>query len=139
MTATPGRFPACYLRLIGGALAVALLLCGIGYFPTVRLAGPGAVRSLAVGCGVSWLASCVGAIPVARMLTGQSDQPATAILASTGLRFVAVLAGVVPLTLSGWFQRNVFVLWVGISYLVLLLVDTILAVNLSRRDSSSDS
>jgi len=40
---------------------------------------------------------------------------------------------VVPLVLSGWFDRTVLVLFVAVSYLMMLLVDTLLAVRMIRR------
>jgi hypothetical protein len=61
-----------------------------------------------------------------------------AILASTVVRFVTALFLVVPLTLSGWVDQTVFVLWVAISYLLMLLVDTGLAVRMLRRTQPNE-
>jgi predicted LPLAT superfamily acyltransferase len=110
------------------ALAVTGSLAVVGYLPTVRFGGRDAVAAMAAGCGVSLLASFVGAVPVVRALAGDRTQLPMAVLASTAVRFLAVLALVVPLALSGWVERTVFVVWTGISYLVLLMADTWLAV-----------
>ena len=114
---------------------VTAVIAGAGYFPTVKLAGSGHIAAMIAGCTVSWIASCAGAVPLARALSGASSETATAILASTTIRFFVVLALVAPLTLSGWFDRVVFVVWVAISYLLLLAVDTCYVVRLMKRVS----
>ncbi len=139
MSSANGRFLWFYAKFAGAALLSAGILAGVGYFPTVRVAGREAVWAMIVGCAVSWLASCLGAVPVALAMSARSRQTGQAILASTALRFLVVLLLVVPLALSGWFERTVLVLWVSISYLVLLVVDTAFAIRCMRRLMESDS
>ena len=139
MSSANGRFLWFYAKFAGAALLSAAVVAGIGYFPTVRVAGHEAVWAMIAGCAVSWLASCLGAIPVALAMSARSRQTGQAILASTALRFLVVLLLVVPLALSGWFERTVLVLWVSISYLVLLVVDTAFAIRCMRRLMESDS
>ena len=127
-----------YVKFVAvAALSAGVIVC-LGYFPTVRLAGEAAAWSMFWGCGVSWVASCVGAIPTARALSGGSSQPALAILTSTGLRFVTVLLLVAPLVLSGWINRNVFAIWVAISYMLMLVVDTTFAIHTMRSLAEND-
>ncbi len=54
-------------------------------------------------------------------------------LASTLVRFVTVLALLTPLILSEWFDKTILVLFAAISYLMMLLVDTLLAVRIIQR------
>lgn len=115
------------------------LVAGIGYVSTSRLANGEGVAAMLAGCGVSFVASCLGSIPIALALAGPDSNRATAILASTALRFLTVLVLVVPLVFSGWLNQKVFVLWVAVSYLVLLLVDTALAVRLLGRESKNET
>ena len=91
------------------------------------------------GCGAAWLAGCIGAVPLAWTIPLGSSKMGLAALASTAVRFVAVLMLVVPLTFSGWFDRVVFVLWTAICYLVMLLVDTALTVHLIKRANENGS
>ena len=56
-----------YTLLIGAALATTIVLAGLGYWPTIRVAGDQEVWSMLIGCLVSWLSSCVGAITLARV------------------------------------------------------------------------
>lgn len=133
MTKERATFGGCYVVFVGVGLGTALLVAALGYFPTIRLTGSGGAAALAVGCGVSWIASCVGAVPTAAALSSRPKQAATAVLASTMVRFVTAIVLVVPLVLSGWFDRTVLVLFVAVSYLMMLLVDTLLAVWIIRR------
>ncbi len=124
-----------YVKLVATALLVTAFIAGAGYFPTLKWAGSDHIAAMIAGCTVSWIASCFGAVLLARALSRPSSETATAILASTTVRFFVVLALVAPLTLSGWFDRVVFVVWVAISYLLLLAVDTCYAVRLMKRVS----
>ncbi len=139
MSTANGRLLWSYARLVGVALLLVATIACIGYWPTIRVAGNDSVWSMLIGCGVSWIAGCIGAIPLARALSEQSPQPALAVLTSTVLRFITVLLLVIPLTLSGWFQSPVLVLWVAVSYFVLLIVDTALTVRAMKGAAENNS
>lgn len=132
-----------YLKLLGLCVAVSsavtLLLVAAGYVPTTRMAGHDGMVAMLVGCGVSWVAGGAGSVWVAYAITGPASKRALGILASTGVRFAAVLVMVVPLVLSGLLDKKVFVLWVVVSYLVLLMVDTGLMVYLLERQKKNDT
>lgn len=139
MTQSGWRFVPSYLVFVGVATAANAVIVGLGYLPTIRVAGQEAFWSMVAGCGVSWAASCLGAVPVALAVSeGASERP-QAIMAAMGIRFVAVLVLVAPLVFSGWFERNVFVFWVGISYLLLLPLDTVFAVKMMKRCGRSNA
>ena len=127
-----GGFSRAYLTLIGVSLLGTILLLALGYVPTTRLAGGASVLSMVAGCGVSWIASCGGALPVARAIASKPSQAAQSILIATAVRFLVVLLLVVPFVFSGLVERNVFVVWVAVSYLLLLAIETPLAVRLVR-------
>ena len=91
-----------------------------------------------VGCGVSWLASCVGALTVASACAGGSGNASLALLASTVLRMFAALGLTAPLVLSGWFDNGVLVVWICVSYLLTLAVDTLVAVRMTKRVYEND-
>ena len=133
MTKQRATFGRYYATFVGIGLGTTLLVAGVGYFPTMRLTGGSGAAALAVGCGISWVASCMGAIPIATALSSRPAQAATAVLASTVVRFVTALVLVAPLAISGWFDRTVLVLFVAVSYLMTLLADTLLAVRMIPR------
>lgn len=107
-------------------MALALL----GYFPTVRLAGSEALAGMFAGIGVSLVAGLLGAVPVGLTAVRTPQKVPQAVLLSTALHLVVVLALAASVLLSGWFDRIVVGIWVGISYLAMLVVDTVFAVRL---------
>jgi hypothetical protein len=97
----------------------------LGYFPTVQLAGAGTVASMLAGVAVSLAASWAGAVPVALMRNrAAAFGPSNVAMAAMLVRFVIVLALALAIALSGKVDRAVFLIWVGISYMVLLAADT---------------
>jgi len=133
MTRANRSFLRSYAVLLAVALLTGVLVAVVGYVPTARMTSDLGVRSMLAGCAISWIASCVGAIPLALMNSGGRSGDATlAVLSATALRFLAVLVLVVPAVFVGWFERTVLVLWVALSYLVILGVDTTVAVRMLR-------
>ena len=132
-----------YLKHLGLCVAVssvtALLLVAVGYVPTTRAAGQDGMVAMLAGCGVSWAAGGASSVWAAYAIAGPASKRALGVLASTGVRFGAVLLMVVPLVLSGLLDKKVFVLWVVVSYLVLLMVDTALIVYLLDREKKNET
>jgi len=117
-----------YVRFV----ALAVVLCAgamlIGYWPTVRLGGHEAVYGMFAGCGISLAASLLGAIPILAARRGLSTTILQAVLLSTLVRFIVVMMLALSAALSGWFERAPLLVWVALSYLVLLVADTLFAV-----------
>ena len=88
------------------------------------------------GCGVSFLASLVGALPVIRSEPGYSAQSITLLMGSMLLRLTAAVILTVVVALQGLFELRVLILWVGISYLAFLPAD--LHVSLRAHRATDD-
>lgn len=132
------RFFPCFAAFAGAGVAVFGVVFGVGMLLTAQ-SGKGADPGTALlGCGISWLAGCVGAIPVAWALSKDAARVGMAILASTVLRFITVLALVAPAVLTRDSSRVALVCWVGVCYLAMLAVDTLLAISLMRRFSGNE-
>ena len=139
MSGSGPSFVRTYVAFVGVALATASLVACLGG-AVVGFSWPqGRWPSVLAGCGVSWVASCAGAIPVAMAVSARSAQTFNAILGSTAARFLVVLVLVVPLTYCGWFDRVTLVGSTAGSYLLMLLLDTVLAVRVIKRIGESDS
>jgi len=125
------RTPAAeYVRFLAWGLAATVLAALLGYVPTRRLGGEEALAAMIAGCAIGWLASALGGIPVA-LGRGKAANPTAklqAMLASMGLRFAVVLALGAAAAFSGWFGLKPLLLWIAISYMALLAVDTWYAV-----------
>ncbi len=139
MSSSRSTFARTYATLVGVALVPAGVVAGLGCVVVSGLSTDLGFRSVLAGCGVSWVAGCVGAIPIALVLVARSTQAVNSVLASTAIRFVSVLLLVVPLMLSGWFNRKALVSSVAVSYLVMLLVDSIFAAYALKRMSENES
>jgi hypothetical protein len=111
-----------YLRFLAWTLGLAAIIALLGYLPTKRWGGEGAVRAMLAGCGVTVVASALGGVPV--MLFSGAAAGTTGALAGMALRFGAALVLTLAAALSGEFERGPLLVWVGLSYMVLLVVDT---------------
>jgi len=84
------------------------------------------------GCGVSFLASLIGALPVIRSEQGYSAQSIATFMGSMLLRLTAVVLLTVAAALQGIFELQALILWVGISYLAFLPVDLYISLRAKR-------
>lgn len=120
MTGTAGG----YLRFLAWAVAVAAAVALLGWLPTRRLGGDGAVRAMLAGCGVSVVASALGGVPIALARGRAPAARLQALLMAMGLRFGVVAVLALATVLSGLFDRAPLLIWVAVSYAAQLVVDT---------------
>lgn len=120
------------MKFIAASLGVVLACIALGYLPTIKLGGKNAVTPMLVGCGISLAASWIGAIPIVMTNRRKGKCSPSTIMAGTVLRFFLVLAAALSVALGGQLERTPLLLWVAISYVVLLIPDTFLALSFSR-------
>ena len=106
--------------------------------PTRSLAGAAALPAMLLACGVCFVGSAVGGVPIATAARRRAEanpgiEGLKLFTASMVLRLllVAALAGAVIWLLGP--ERKPFLLWLAISYLVLLAADTGYANAVLRR------
>ena len=120
---TPG------IRFVVHTLGLSCTTLLLGVLPTKRLGGDGATGSMAAGVAVSLIGSWIGALPIAARRAQASPQSmGSAISASALLRLGSSLALGLSVALSGLVVRSVFLLWMAVSYMILLVADTYFAV-----------
>lgn len=121
-----------YLLFLAGLAGLTLLLMAAGYLPTRSSGGEPALVAMALACGVSLVGSALGGVPIALAREGGLEG-LKRFVASMVLRLlvVAALAGLL-LWLVGPARRP-FLLWLALSYLVLLAADTGFAWTVLRR------
>jgi len=131
-----GRSPSAggYLRFLAWVVAVTAALALVGWVPTRRLGGEEAVPAMLAGCVVGILASALGGVPIA-LAGGSPAARMQALLFSMVIRLGAVVILAVAAVLSGWFPRAPLLLWVAISYVVQLVVDTRYALQASALEN----
>jgi CDP-diglyceride synthetase len=125
MTVAGRSRTARYLRFLVWVIVVSAVVAALGYAPTRRLAGADGIPAMLAGCLIGALASLAGALPVV-FGRGPASPAAQlqATLLSMAVRFGVVLALGLAVALSGWFERGSLLIWIAISYLALLVVDT---------------
>ena len=138
MTPTRSSTVGESLRFIALGIAVTGIVILLGWIPTTRIGGPEAGPAMLAGCVISMLGSLVGGIPIIMATRGPARTMPQAILLSTALRFLLVMILALSAALSGWFDRTPLLIWVAISYLLLLAADTLYAVRLTRTDHTPD-
>ncbi len=110
-------FCAFVLRLFAGGIA----LVAVGTYPTLRLGGPTAVPAMCAGCGVGFLASIAGALPLVRRKP--RDEATMAALLAVGIRFGVALCGGLAVALATTLDRAPLLIWLALSHLTLAILD----------------
>jgi hypothetical protein len=120
---------------VATATAVTVVLGALGAGPTTRWAGPASLGALLAGCAVGLLASVLGVLPSV-LLRRPPQEAALVALGAMGLRFgAAALLGLV-LVLATPLPPRPLLLWIGISYLILLPLETRFVLRQSAENSS---
>jgi len=121
-----------YARFLVLVIGAVLLLAGLGYLPTRRLAGREAIPAMAVGCGISVVAAALaGWLIVATPATTPAARMQRAFLAMT-VRLAIVVLLALAAVLSGVLARMPLLFWIATTYVVLLPLE----VNLAIRERS---
>jgi hypothetical protein len=116
-----------YLRFLGWAAAVAVVSALLGYVPTRRLGGEGALPAMIAGCAIGLVASAVGALPALAREPGRAA-PLQGMLAAMGLRLATIVVLGLSVGLSGWFPTRPLLLWIALGYVGQLALDTRYAI-----------
>jgi hypothetical protein len=116
------------LRFLGWAVIVAVVSALLGYAPTLRLGGAGALPAMFAGCAIGLVASAVGALPAALSRRKVQAAPLQGMLAAMGLRLATVVVLGVSVGLSGWFESRALLIWIALGYIGQLALDTRYAI-----------
>ena len=143
--AAPGHRKA-YLRFVGVSIVTVVTLVLLGWIPTRRWAGDAGGAAVFAGCAISLVAALTGGWFLVRAAerADRTGEPAPlAALGAMALRLGLTVALASGVALSGtvWSGNGIvpfkpFLLWIGVSYLVLLALETRLAVRLIGRGGS---
>jgi hypothetical protein len=135
MTGMPQRAEGGYLRFLVWIAAVTVLISAVGYVPTRHLGGPGSLPALLAGCLIGAVGSALGGLSIAlRRDAAPADQVNAALFAMLA-RLAAVVVLGAAAALSGRFETKALLLWIAISHLALLVVDTRYAAAGTKRET----
>lgn len=119
-----------WLVMFGSTAATVAILLLIGYWPTRQLSGGDGLRDMFAACALTLLTSWASLLPL--MFRRPDTKFAMLVLVSMTVRFALVAVGALAMVLLGWVQRGPFLVWVALSYVLLLVPDTLLAVSVSN-------
>jgi len=121
-------------------MGLMVVLVAVGYAPTKALAGPEAILPMVAGCLTSAVASWAGAVPVflarrsqrALAATQATQTPITTlVMLSIVTRFAVVAIVALSVALSDGLDKTPYLIWVAISYMVFLVIDTMFTLDFS--------
>lgn len=127
MVRTEAKTGMSFARFAFFAVGTLVILWGIGYLPTVNLAGEAGVPAMLVGGAVALVASLVGAMPVILSRGREPQYMVTAAMGATATRVGVAIVLALALALSRIWAVEPLLLWVAISHAGLLVVDTAFA------------
>ena len=120
-----------YVQLLLLLLGLAVLLIVPGYVVTGKLGGAEGVVGMLWGCGLTFFAAAVGALP--QFVLSRSPQEAgTLALGSLAIRMGITLFGALAVLLTTDIPRSAFLLWVAVSYMVFLVADIVFVLGRTR-------
>lgn len=130
---------AAFLRLVLLSAAATAAVLAIGYWPTRNLSGADGVTAMLLGAGVALLAAVAGLTPSVALWRAGPRERLGGLLLGAAVRFLITLGLLVALLLGTGTHRVALVAWAGITYLVLLAVDSAGVAWLHRRTSKETS
>lgn len=133
MTTVRSRAAGSYLRFLAWAAGLTAAAALVGYVPTWRLGGEEALAGLAAGCGIGFVASALGAIPIV-LARGVPLKGVPSTMLATAVRLGVTLALGFAAALFGGVEPKPLLVWTALIYAVLLIVDTRFALAAVREE-----
>lgn len=128
-----------FARLALIALAGAVLLAVVGYWPTTALAGARAGGAMLVGIAVALVGAWAGIAPTIAWLKKPAQEHLVGIMLGLGIRFGVTIGLAVAIWATDTFDKQPLLLWVGLAQFVLLGVDVPGLTALLRRAAKEAS
>lgn len=128
-----------FARLAVFTLLAAVVLLGLGYFPTLRVGGAQALPAMFVGVLISAVATLLGLIPAMTHLHAPPLKRHSAILMGMTVRLIAAILLTTAVALGAGLPYKPLLLWVAIAYMGLLAVDTFGVARLMKTLDRTDS
>lgn len=113
-------------------------LAAIGYYPTLRWAGDGGLRAMFAGQSLVIAVTFITTMVAMRRMVGRDAVGRYRVVLGAGAaRLCATIGAAVALALNGPASRGAFLVWVAISYVVMIKVETLALIRWSNRLGSS--
>lgn len=115
-------------RFAATAAATLVALCAVGAWPTFRVAGGDGLASMGFAAGIAFLGALLGILPSA-FSSPRPESRIQAAMLGVGVRLLVTLgATFAVLATEAAPARSPFLLWTGLAYAALLVVETAVLV-----------
>lgn len=122
-----------YVRMAALTTLVVALLVVVGFVPTRSAAGDTGVAAMLVGAGAALFGGLVGLLPPALFSGRDIAHYASGVLLGMALRMLVTLSLALGLRLANQWPAGPLLLWVGLAYIAILVVEGILLLQLKNR------
>ena len=117
-----------FVWFLGMATALSLVMCSVGWVPTSRLAGPGGLVAMALGCGIGLAAAAAAGVFLVTMAAETPEARMQRAFLAMFVRLVVALLLGTAAVLSGEVARQPLLVWIAVAYGVLLPLEVRLAI-----------
>ena len=131
MSGAPQRAAGRYLRFLGQVAALTAAAAIVGAWPTIRWGGGGALLAMAAGCGASALGAAAGGLVFALGPPAGPERATNRALLASAVRPLVVLGLGTAAALSGRLPAAPLLVWLAMSYVLLLVPETRYALEAS--------
>ena len=111
-------------RFVTLAVGTLVVLWGLGYWPTLRLAGEAGIPAMLVGGAVGLVASLVGTVPIVLSYGKDPSSKVPAVMGAIATRVGVAIVLALALALSRFWPVEPLLIWVAIAHTGLLIADT---------------
>lgn len=120
-------------------MGVGVGLIAVGYFPTQWAAGSEAIPAMCVSIGVVVMIGVVTlAIAMRRMAAVDATRRLGVGFMTAGQRFGATMLIAIVMAFGSGEHKNVGLIWLGIAYVVVTMIETLALVHWNARLESSE-
>lgn len=122
-----------FTRIAALAVVTAVVLAGVGYYPTLALSGSAGAQAMFIGIGVALLGAWIGSLMPVLFISTNPRVFLNGILLGLLARFGVTLALALVFRALGIAPAKPLLLWAGIGQVVILATDTVALLRLVRR------
>ena len=134
MTVTKAKLDAsgAFVRCAALSSLTAVLLAGVGWVPTMHMAGSAGLAAMGVAIAIALLGAWVGTLIPIICMSGDAYRFLGGVLGGLAARFGLTMTIALILRAMDVLPARPLLLWVGIAQVAILGVDTLVLLRLSR-------
>ena len=121
------------MGLLAWAVAGLIVACVVGVWPTYRLAGWLGVTAMGAGAAIALVGCMLGSVVIGVVVVRRPELTGHSVMAGASVRFAAVVVLAGGMAWTRWVPAAPMLIWVAVSYMVMLAAETVGLVRLVQR------